>query len=147
MQFQVPQNIAMEDRIIGPLTAIQFAILVLGGGAAFFLYTSPSIHSPFNAIIGGVLVILTIIMALGKFNDQPMFRFAKFILAFIVAPKTRIWHKAGTEPNLIRRSSHPDKNQHTRTVKHVSKDELSRLAQVIDSRGRTGTLPVQPPKK
>lgn len=38
MQFQVPQFIEREARVVGPLTFRQFAFLAVAGGAAFVLY-------------------------------------------------------------------------------------------------------------
>ena len=31
MRYKVPQNIDMEDRIVGPLTMVQFVIVMIGG--------------------------------------------------------------------------------------------------------------------
>ena len=142
MQFQVPQNITMEDRIIGPLTAIQFGIVVLGGGASFFVFQSRGIPSPLNAVIGLFLALLTVIMAIGKFNDQPLYRFTRFIVAFIFSPKVRVWHKGGGEEKvLVLPNPHNQNKQATRVVKNFSKHDIARLATVLDSRGTVGVAP------
>ena len=39
-QFQVPQYINIEDRIIGPLTLKQFLILLATGGVIMFFYSN-----------------------------------------------------------------------------------------------------------
>lgn len=41
MQFQVPQFIEIEDKIIGPLTFKQFLFVVGGCGGAFIFYQLP----------------------------------------------------------------------------------------------------------
>lgn len=41
MQFQVPQFIEIEDKIIGPLTFKQFLFIIGGGGGAFIFYQLP----------------------------------------------------------------------------------------------------------
>ena len=142
MQFQVPQNIAMEDRIVGPLTMIQFVIVVVGGGTAFFFI---NLGGPiwFSKGIGGILAFLTVILAVGKFNDQPMYRFFKFIIAYVITPKTRIWHKSGSDINLISHSQHVADNHTQHSLKHVSKADVARLALVLDSRGKSGIVPQQ----
>ena len=38
MQFQVPQGIDMEDKIVGPLTLIQFLYLLVGGVIDYLLF-------------------------------------------------------------------------------------------------------------
>lgn len=142
MQFRVPQNITMEDRIIGSLTAIQFAILVIGGGAAFLLFTSRSLPNPLNLIVGGGMALITVVLALGKFNGQPMHRFLKYIISFVITPKTRFWHKAGTaDTKLISQAHHKDTSHQRHTTKVVSKADIEQLAAVIDSRGQIGMVP------
>jgi len=142
MQFQVPQNITMEDRIIGSLTPIQFAIVVLGGLASFIIFTNQSLPSPLNLILGGGLGIVTIIMALGKFNDQPMYRFFRHIVAFVMAPKVRVWHKkGGAEVRLVRPNPAAKQTQAVHTVKKVSRQDIAKLAVLLDSRGTIGAPP------
>jgi hypothetical protein len=144
MQFRVPQNITMEDRIIGSLTAIQFGILVIGGGFSFFVITSTSIPTPLNFILGGLLALLVIVFAIGKFNDQPMYRFFRYLIAFVFTPKTRIWHKGGADPILVKPSSHANPAHQNHAVKNVSKHDFERLAALVDSRGQTGGVPTVP---
>jgi hypothetical protein len=141
MQFQVPQNITMEDRIVGSLTAIQFGILLIGGGIAFYFFQSTNVPHPLNYVIAAGLAIVTLVMALGKFNDQPMYRFAKFIVAFVMRPKIRVWHKKGREIQLVRPNPQGNKNERHLDLKNVSPEDIARLAVVLDSRGKTGTPP------
>lgn len=143
MQFRVPQNIAMEDRIAGPLTAIQFGILVVGGLLSFLVFTSTSIPAPINKLIGGLFGLLTVTLAVGKFNDQPMYRFFRFVIAFIISPKTRVWKKAGAEHQLIKQSVHRDTGPVHGQARKVSRDQIASLAAVLDSRGQYGMVPQQ----
>lgn len=142
MQFQVPQNITMEDRIIGSLTAIQFGILIIGGGIAFYFFQSQGIPSPINQVLAILVAVFTVVMAVGKFNDQPMYRFIKFIVAFVMTPKVRVWHKKkGPETQLVRPTQQRGGNQQMHVVKNVTKDDIARLAVVLDSRGNSGMVP------
>jgi hypothetical protein len=143
MQFRVPQNITMEDRIAGPFTAIQFAILVIGGLLSFLVFTSVSIPAPLNQAAGGFMGLLTLVMSVGKFNDQPMYRFFRFIIAFVLKPKVRVWHKAGSEPILVRPSHHKNDGQSQRQSKRLTKSDIAGLAAVVDSRGQYGVVPSQ----
>lgn len=145
MQFQVPQNIAMEDRIVGPLTIMQFAIVVIGGGISFFFLNLGGLPGWMSKGIGGFFALLTILLAMGKFNDQPLYRFFRFLIAYVVTPKTRVWRKSGREVNLIKPSSQVVKGQVRTTSKNISKADVARLAVVLDSRGKAGVLPPQTP--
>ena len=141
MQFQVPQNIAMEDKIVGPLTAIQFSIAVIGGLSSFFIFTSNAIPSPINQLVGGFLGITTLFLAVGRFNDQPMYRFVRHIFYFAFRPKTRIWRKAGAETQLIKASPPKKDDSHMHASRNVSKGDIARLAVLLDSRGSAGSIP------
>jgi hypothetical protein len=135
MQFRVPQNIQMEDKIIGPLTVIQFGICILGGGPAFLIITSPVIPVPINYFAGITLALITAFFALGKFNDQPMYRFFKFALAFIFRPKVRVWHKTGADIPLIKASEHLEVRAKTRNAKVYTRADIEKVAAIIDTRG------------
>lgn len=142
MQFKVPQNIAMEDRIVGNLTAIQFGILVIGGLAAFTAFGSTTLPSPINKGFGLMLAIFTVISALGKFNNQPMYRFYKSVIIFLMSPKIRVWHKVGAERVLIQKNTKKIAEENTFKAKSVTKKDIAQLAQILDTRGKTGSVPV-----
>jgi hypothetical protein len=143
MQFRVPQNIAMEDRIIGPLSPIQFGIVVIGGGISFFLYSSTTILTPpLNAFSGIIMALITVVFAVGKFNGHPMYKFIKFIILFIAKPKVRIWHKeGGAEVKLIKPDTIKPEEDHHHPTKNISRRDIARLAEVLDSRGSKGVVP------
>ena len=130
----------MEDRIVGPLTAIQFGIVIIGGGVSFLIFTS-GLPSPINSVFGLMFAFITLILAVGKFNDQPMYRFFRFFISFIFTPKVRIWHKNGTDTALIRPSPPKADNKRMHLAKKVSKQDIARLAVVLDSRGTAGIAP------
>lgn len=142
MQFRVPQNITMEDRIAGPLTAIQFGIVVIGGLASFLIFTSTSLPSPLNQALGAGFALFTLLLAVGKFNDQPMYRFIRYIILFIISPKTRVWRKTGTaEPTLVSPSKHEETQAARTPARKLTKSDIAGLAAVVDSRGQYGVLP------
>jgi hypothetical protein len=131
----------MEDRIVGPLTLIQFIIVVSGGGIAFFLFNQQGLPPLVTRGGAGFLALVTLLLALGKFNDQPMYRFFKYIIAFIFAPKTRVWHKSGGEVPLIKQSKPKNDENTLHAPKRISSEQIAQLATVLDSRGRVGSAP------
>ncbi len=78
MQYQVPQFVDIEDRIIGPLTLKQFLYLAFAGTLLFVFWFL------FNFYIWVILAIpisaLAAAFAFLKINDRP---FVYFFLAFI----------------------------------------------------------------
>ena len=85
MQYQVPQFIDIEDRIIGPLTLKQFIYLALAAAilfVAWFLFK-------FYIWIILALPITAIAMAFAflKINDRPFLYFALAAITYFMKPR------------------------------------------------------------
>jgi len=92
MQFQVPQFIEIEDKIIGPLTFKQFLFLVGGFGAAFIFYQLP--------IWSGVKFFLVILsggigaaFAFYKVNNKTLLATIEDAFMFYIGRKLYLWKK------------------------------------------------------
>lgn len=90
-QFQVPQFIEVEDKIIGPLTLKQFMYLVVGAALLFILY----FYLKFALWFLAVLIVAPLAMALAflKINGRPFVYFLMAIIGFIFKPKLYLWKK------------------------------------------------------
>lgn len=100
MQFKVPQNIDMEDRIIGPLTLSQFMYLLFGGVILYILFNKLIL-----AGLGFLFWILAIPIGLFSFamaflrvNDRPFPAFVLAAIKFFSKPRQRVWQHELTEP-------------------------------------------------
>jgi len=78
MQYQVPQFIELEDRIIGPLTLKQFLYLAFAGALLFVFWFLFAFY--IWIIIALPITALAAAFAFLKINDRP---FVYFFLAFI----------------------------------------------------------------
>lgn len=95
MQFQVPQFIEVEDKIIGPLTFRQFVYLVGGAGASYlFLRVLP-------LLIAGPLVLcvgaLTLALAFFEYNGRSFTVALENGFFYLTRSKFYLWdnqHKA-----------------------------------------------------
>lgn len=92
MQFQVPQFIEIEDKIVGPFTFKQFLFLVGGGGGAFIFYQLP--------LWSGVKFFLVIFcLAVGaafafvKINNKSLVSTLEDAFLFYVGKKLYLWKK------------------------------------------------------
>ena len=94
MQFQVPQFIEVEDRIVGDLTIIQFIYLAGAGGfAAIMLVLLPF----FIAIIAALpVVLLALALAFYKVNNKPFVFVLEASIRYFFGNKLYLWQK--TEP-------------------------------------------------
>jgi hypothetical protein len=131
-QFTVPQFIDVEDKVVGPLSARQFLILLAGGGMSFLYYKM------FIFIYFLVFSILTVILAaVFTFVKVAGVPFHYFILNFAQAlrfPGVRVWARdlahdfpENVEVELYRTEAIPDKS--------LSSSHLNQLALIVDTRG------------
>lgn len=92
MQFVVPQFIEVEAKIIGPISARQFIIILLTIGLSFGwfqLFASPFLFIPTMFItlaIGGIL-------AFAKVNGQSMHYFLLNLIQTLRRPRLKIWER------------------------------------------------------
>ncbi|MEK7520436.1 MAG: PrgI family protein [Patescibacteria group bacterium] len=90
-QFQVPQFIDVEDKILGPITMRQFFIMLIPFGTGILLYF---ILTLWLAIIFTIPVIA--VAALFAFYKPYGMRFSRFFAAFLsyaMKPRMYIWHR------------------------------------------------------
>jgi len=91
MQFQVPQFIDIEDKVIGPLTIKQFLYLLCAGVIIFILY---KIFNLFTTIILAIPIIsIAIAVSFVKVGGQPFMVIIKNFLGFIKKPDFYVWKK------------------------------------------------------
>lgn len=88
-QFQVPQFIDIEDKIIGPLTLRQFLYL-LGGGA--IVVVARALFVPFLFYIISFFVLgLSFALAFYKVNGIPFPKIIAAALSYLSRPRLYIW--------------------------------------------------------
>jgi hypothetical protein len=89
MQYQVPQFIETEDRIVGPLTLKQFAYIASSAALSFFLYftVSKSLWFILSVFIVGGGIALAVI----KVNGQSLPTIAKAAARFFWQPQLYTW--------------------------------------------------------
>lgn len=92
---KIPQNVQIEDRIIGPITLRQLIITILGCGISY------AIWSTLQKIFGDVSITVTIVawipavvfiaFAFVKVYDLSLFRVVFLMIERSVKPQTRTW--------------------------------------------------------
>ncbi len=91
MQFNVPQFVDVEDKILGPLTLKQF-LLALGGGIAL-LFLWYFFRLWIVIIIGIPLALLLAAAIFIKINGRPFFSFLTSFINYWIKPKIFIWKR------------------------------------------------------
>lgn len=94
MQFQVPQFIEVEDKIIGPFTFKQFVFLLGGVGGGYFLYRL--IPAPFSYIFALPVIGFGAALAFYKVNERPFIEIVQAWIKFKFSGKRYLWKKEAT---------------------------------------------------
>ena len=92
MQFQVPQFIEVEDKIIGPFTFKQFIYLAGGAGISFVLFKALPIFLSVFFIIP--VAALSLALAFYKINGQPFISILESGIKYMVGKKLYTWKKS-----------------------------------------------------
>ena len=85
MQFQVPQFIETEDKIVGPFTLRQFIYIAIAGVLVFSLFFVLELWLWFISTL--ILGSFSIMLAFIKINGRPMSSFVQSALNYIWRPR------------------------------------------------------------
>ena len=91
-QYQVPQYIEVEDKVIGPLTLKQFFYILGGGGIVFILYLL-GIKIFFLIILAIPILSLALSLAFVKINNRSFLIYLQSLLSFVFKPRRYLWKK------------------------------------------------------
>ncbi|MBI4119865.1 MAG: PrgI family protein [Parcubacteria group bacterium] len=91
MQFQVPQFIELEDKIVGPLTLKQFGYIA-GAGAICFLFFF-TLKFGFALSLSVPVGSLALALAFGKVKGTAMPRYLMSMIGFALKPQMYFWRK------------------------------------------------------
>ena len=133
-QYQVPQFITVEDKVIGPFTVKQFMYLGGGGALSFLVY---KLFQPFFALPFAVLFMsFAAALAFLKIHEQPFPRVLKNAVFFMVRPRLYIWKKE--VPKIKGGAPSPEKNAESiiTGIPKMSESKLSDLAWSLDIKQR-----------
>lgn len=144
MQYKVPQNVDIEDRVIGNLSLRQFLILLIGIGILLVLYFI--LQGPFRIIFWLFALIIgavTLAFAFVKYGDQKLEVFVMSAMKTFTNPRLRIWKKDEAEyretPEKV--SKAPEEKKLPKKSLAEAKNDLETLAHLVDSGGYSKLSP------
>lgn len=141
MQYKVPQNVDIEDKVIAGLTLRQFMFIMVAGGIGlleFYAFVGPLsfLFLPMAIITGGIGVAFAFV----KINDRPFEVFIGAAMKSLFAPHERVWNK-DIDIDIPKHTETPRKagpqKPRKKSLEEV-KSGLERLAMVVDSGGAAG---------
>lgn len=91
MQYKIPQNVRIEDKIVGPLTLKQLIIVAIGGGMAYVSYIYLANRYSMAGWLPPVAFISIITMAIAflKINGIPFSRWVLLMVEYFKNPRKR----------------------------------------------------------
>lgn len=128
-QFQVPQFITIEDKVIGPFTIKQFLYLAAGGGVilAAYSFLQSFLFFP-TAVLAGALAGS---LAFLKVNEQPFPLLLKNAILYLMRPRLYVWRKE--EPKMVAERAEAKKPETmVKTIPKLSASKLTDLAWSLD---------------
>lgn len=134
-QFVVPQFIDAEDKIMGPITARQFVILMATFLMVFIFYR---LFSFVTFLITGIpLIVAGGIIAFVKINGQAFHFFILNLIQTLKKPKLRVWDKTISTAQLkayIKKEIPPPLPPRVRKAP-MAKSRLKELALIVNTGG------------
>lgn len=138
---KIPQNVQIEDRVVGPLSLRQIIIMAIGGGLSYVMYASA------QRAIGHVGIPLTIVLwipaaiaaafALININDMSLLRICMLLLERIQKPSLRTWAPR-TGISITIRTSAADGKDESAGIKRAevpgqtAEQQIADLTRVVD---------------
>ena len=127
-QYQIPQFIDIEDKILGPLTIRQFFYFLAAAAIGFVLWNFLTFQYFIIAmvIIGGMSVMFAFV----KINGKSFNAFVHNLVSFIFSSQKYIWEKEG--PAAAPKKAPREKKLKKDAAKEMSEKELKNLASMLD---------------
>jgi PrgI family protein len=142
MQYKIPQNVGIEDKIVGPLTLRQLIIIAVGVGVSWVLFSIFNKLYELNVIEDAVIAmpgLLSVAFALIRINDLSLTKYIFLLLEFSIKPKKRMWdHRAIASlvaPEFDIPLVENPADQAAALEKSKKASNLSQLSLVLDSGG------------
>ena len=136
LQYNIPQFIDSEDKIIGPVTITQFASLIIGTVVLVFVYLLTP-NTLIFAIIGTPIGAITIAFAFAKINGQGLATFLTNVITYVQRPSIYLWSREIISQKPIIKAP-AEKKKHRKTIdnKEYNQNRVEEIAWTLDTYGQ-----------
>lgn len=144
MQYKIPQNVQVEDKIVGPLTLKQLAIMGIGGGITYAVYVTLGREYQFwfSILMASIPGLATLAFTFLKINGIPFHKWIFLTIEYMFIPRKRIYRMGAADVYSATIFSHDEKkkldeHQETKAETDVEKiKKLGEITKVLDSYGK-----------
>ena len=92
---KIPQNVQVEDKLIGPLSLKQLILVGIGGGFSYTLFAAINKSVGYVPLTAHMVIWLPAIFsaafALVRINDISLFRYCLLTIEMLSKPRRRVW--------------------------------------------------------
>lgn len=135
-QYQVPQFITVEDKVLGPLTVKQS--LYIGGGVVImigaWMIFETYLFRPIAFLVGAFAAALAFL----KINGRPFPTIFKSAILFYVKPHLYIWKKEKAKTQKFKKPEAKKEEIMVKKIPKLSTSKLSDLAWSLDIQEKAG---------
>lgn len=133
MRFKVPQNVDIEDRIVGPLTGKQFLWFVGAAAVLFIIYRFVDI----SLFLSIAVIVVGLAAALAFFRpyNQSLIVFLGHMLLFGTKSRQYIWVRKKEQFKPFK----PEESKEDKPLtirKKLPEKKIEQLAQILDTEGK-----------
>jgi len=145
MQYKIPQNVQIEDKIVGPLTLKQLIILGVGGGLSYAIYVAlaKTYYWQVWLIPVGIPALLTLAIAFLKISGIPFGKWVFLMIEYAVNPKKRTFIMGSADNYQVTLFAEKPKPVQTNAeaLDKVARDrerlsKIGEISRVLDSYGK-----------
>ena len=132
-QYQIPQFITVEDKVVGPFSMKQFAYV---GVALFVMIIANYLLTTFFFMVVSIPIIgIAFGLAFIKIDHQPLPTVLKHGFFFMVRPRLYVWRQKVPEKR-AKTLDDTEKGASVSGIPKLSESKLSDLAWSLDMKGR-----------
>jgi PrgI family protein len=136
MQYKIPQDVQIEDKIVGPLTLKQLIILGAGGGLTYAIYTilARSYYIEVWLLPTAIPGILTLAVTFLKIGGIPFGKWCFLMVEYFFKPKKRVFVMGGADNYMV--TLFADKTKKAQTTGETStkaerdRERLSKIGEI-----------------
>ena len=132
MRFKVPQNVDIEDKIIGPLTGKQFLWLIGGSVIIFIAYKlcDFSLFIATTVVVGGISCAFAFLRPYG----QSLIVFLSYFFIYNIKGKQYVWQRG--EGSALQKQDNKNRVK-IEDISYIKKEfpykKVKKIAQVLDN--------------
>ncbi len=135
---KIPQNVYVEDRIVGPITLRQIMIVIASSGISYAIWavmkSATGTVTPVQTFFAWTPTMVGIAFAFVKINGISLLRILLLLVERMDKPARRIWMpRKGIYVNIITTKKAPRKKEHpTAAMQDKEQEQIEELSRVLD---------------